>query len=246
MKLVLLGTAGYHPNETRHTLCAMIPEVGVILDAGTGIFRARDRLCTPFLDVLLTHAHLDHVVGLTYLFDILWEKSIDRVTVHGSAATLAAIRDHLLAEPLFPVPLPCEYQTLERQVALAGGGNATWFPLVHPGGAVGYRLAWPGHSLAFVTDTTAAPDADYVRQIEGVDLLIHECNFADREHQWAKKTGHSHTTPVAQVAKAAGVGRVVLVHSNPLVPGLDECELATARRIFPDVVAGSDLMEIEF
>ena len=41
MKLLLLGTSGYHPSEQRQTACLMLPEVGIVLDAGTGFFRVR-------------------------------------------------------------------------------------------------------------------------------------------------------------------------------------------------------------
>ena len=58
---LFLGTAGYHPSETRHTSCLMLPEVGVVLDAGSGMFRVRDLLTTKTLDIFLSHAHLDHV-----------------------------------------------------------------------------------------------------------------------------------------------------------------------------------------
>ena len=30
MKLVLLGTTGYHPNDRRQTACMMLPEIGVV------------------------------------------------------------------------------------------------------------------------------------------------------------------------------------------------------------------------
>ena len=40
MKIVLLGTTGYHPSERRHTPCMLIAESGVMLDAGTAMFRA--------------------------------------------------------------------------------------------------------------------------------------------------------------------------------------------------------------
>ena len=53
MKLLILGSTGYHPNELRHTACFMLPEVGVVLDAGTGMFRVRDHLVTPELRYLL-------------------------------------------------------------------------------------------------------------------------------------------------------------------------------------------------
>ena len=67
MRLHFLGTAGYHPNRRRDTACLMIPEAGILLDAGTGIFRARDLIGTPTLDIFLSHVHLDHSVGLTFL-----------------------------------------------------------------------------------------------------------------------------------------------------------------------------------
>ena len=69
MQLHLLGTTGYHPNDQRHTACMMLPEIGVVLDAGTAMFRVRDRLCTKTLDIFLTHAHLDHIVCTAQAFD---------------------------------------------------------------------------------------------------------------------------------------------------------------------------------
>ena len=70
--------------------------------------------------------------------------------------------------------------------------------------------------MAYVTDTTAKPDAPYIKEIRGVDLLVHECYFADDQTAWADKTGHSHTAAVARVARQASVGRLLLVHINPL------------------------------
>ena len=246
MKLVLLGTTGYHPNDRRHTACFMLPEVGVVLDAGTAMYRVYDYLATPELDIFLTHAHLDHIVGLTFLFDILRDQNVNRVTVHGEPLKLTAIREHLLSPLIFPVALPCEYQSLAPQVALPKGGTLTHFPLKHPGSSIGYRLDWPGHSLAYVTDTVAELDVPYIEAIRGVDVLVHECYFPDSFRDMALLTGHSHTTPVAQVAQQAGVGRLVLVHVNPQSNAADPIGLETARAIFPKTVIGEDLMEIEF
>jgi ribonuclease Z len=246
MKLLFLGTAGYHPSETRHTSCLMLPEIGVVLDAGSGMFRVRDRLQTKTLDIFLSHAHLDHIWGVSFLFDVCYGKDMERVTVHAEAAKLAAVQSHLLAEVLFPAKLPFAAAPLTEPVPLAGGGRLVHFPLDHPGGSVGFRLEWPGRTMAYITDTTARTDSPYIENIRGVDLLVHECNFADSQHEWAEKTGHSCLTSVLKLAKAGGVGRLVLTHIDPLADGDDPVDLAAAHELFPKTVIARDLLEVEF
>jgi len=245
MKLHLLGTGGYHPSDRRQTACLMLPEVGVVLDAGTGFYRVGEQLCTDELDIFLTHAHLDHVVGITYLFDVIRARPLRRITVHAEAAKLAAVREHLLNEALFPATPPCEFRVLASEVSLALGGRLTHFAVEHPGGAVGFRLDWPQRSMAYVTDTTAAPTAGYLEAIRGVDLLVHECNFSDEQAEQAARWGHSSLGEVARLALAAGVGQLVLAHIDPMAddPPLD---LEFARKIFLPTTVASDRQQIVF
>lgn len=247
MKLILLGTAGYHPTERRHTSCLMLPEAGVVLDAGSGMFRIRDRIQTRTLDIFLSHAHLDHIVGLTFLLDVLSKKKLDRATVHALPEKLAAIDEHLFSEQIFPVKIPCQMRPLAPNVPLEGGGVLRHFPLVHPGGSVGMRLDWPNHSLAYVTDTnTPGAKATYVNDIRGVDLLVHECYFPDGFEQIAEQTGHCCATQVAEVARAAGAKRLLLSHINANYDDEKSIGLAGIRAIFPKAELALDKMEVEF
>ena len=246
MKLILLGTGGYFPTSRRHTACLMLPEVGVVLDAGSGMCRIASQLQTERLDVFLSHAHLDHISGLTYLVNLVPAKVLARTTVHGDTAKLAAIREHLFAEPIFPVAPPFHFAPLVDLCALPNGGMLKHVPLVHPGGSLGFRLDWPGHSLAYITDTTADVDAEYVEKIRGVDLLVHEAYFAEDVDNMPANTGHSSLMQVAKVAAVANVGRLVITHIDPQIEDDSAFDLAAARRVFASVEIGIDGMELEF
>jgi len=246
MRLILLGTTGYHPNDRRHTACMMLPQAGVVLDAGTAMFRVRDHLITPTMDIFLTHAHLDHVVGLTFLFDVLYDKQMDYVRIHAEVDKIAAITRHVFSEDIFPAMVPADFVPLADTVCLPDGGVVTHFPLAHPGGSVGYRIDWPNHSLAYVTDTTADPGAPYVEAIRGVDVLLHEGYFTDEHVDWADKTGHSCVTQTVQVARAADVGRLILIHTNPLAVDDRAYRIDEMRAIFPATEMGVDNMVVEF
>lgn len=149
MQLQFLGTAGYHPSETRHTSCYFLPESGILLDAGTGMFRLPSRLQTDTLDILLSHAHLDHVVGLTFLLGILYQRPVATVRVWGERAKLDAVRTLLGSELIFPIALPVTWHAIDENKSetasplSVAGTTVTWRPQEHPGGSVAYRIEWP-------------------------------------------------------------------------------------------------------
>lgn len=250
MKIILLGTGGYHPNELRQTACLLIPDWGLMFDAGTATFRVAPRLKTRELDIFLSHAHLDHIVGLTYLLAPMVLKEVDAVRVHATERVIEAVQTHLFAEAVFPVIPAFDWRPLTgSSQSLGSGRTIAWQPLPsHPGTSMAYRLNWTDahggrKSLAYVTDTTV--DGSYAEFIRGVDLLIHECYFADDSQGWAEKTGHSHTAEVLELARDAGVGRLVLTHVNVRELGLDPVGLSAMSTIFPKTVVATDGMEIE-
>ena len=246
MRLTFLGTGGYHPNERRHTACLFLPEHGLVFDAGTAFFRVQERLETDTLDVFLTHPHLDHVCGLTFFLVPVLRGDVSRVRVFGTRETLAAVRQHIFAEPIFPVDPPFDWCELpvDGDMQIADGGRMTWVPLKHPGGSLGYRIDWPDRSLAYITDTTAP--GNYLAFIRDVDVLIHECYFPDDMAEWAEKTGHSAATAVAKVARDSGARRLYLVHADPQRPEDDPVGMDSIREIFHNSELAEDLQQIEF
>jgi ribonuclease BN (tRNA processing enzyme) len=81
--------------------------------------------------------------------------------------------------------------------------------------------------MAYVTDTTSRPTSDYWKVVEGVDWLVHECNFTDSQQEFAELTGHSWSSAVLENAHRFGISRLVLTHLNPMAIGTDPLKLST-------------------
>lgn len=235
MNLHCLGTAGYHPSETRHTSCYVLPGSGVVLDAGTGLFRLAPLMQTRTLDILLSHAHLDHVFGLTFLLGVAHQRSvaghpIETIRVWGQSNKLDAIQTHLLSDFLFPAPLPIQWNAIDELDAFVihpirvdgtpgEPVTVTWRTQTHPGQSVAYRLE-SGTSpatrcMVYATDTTGANDQATLAWMSNADLLLHECNFRSDQQEWAEKTGHCWLLKVAEICDQTQPRQVVLTHVDP-------------------------------
>jgi ribonuclease Z len=255
MKLIVLGSKGYRANDLGHTACYAILELGLTLDAGTGLYRMFDYLGDDGFDVYLSHDHRDHTMGLTWVWHIFWKRAtLEAMAGEGptdAGAILAAlgeagpkVRVHLAPEHMpnvqyllekFRDRTLIEYVPLEPTQELAGGARISAFPVDHRKGELcfGFRVDTSGGSLAYVTDTYGEPGARYAQAIRGVDVLLHVCCFWDSDAVFARKVGQSHITPVARLAAEAQVVRLVLIHLNPLRPEHGEPELERAYPIFP-------------
>ena len=88
-------------------------------------------------------------------------------------------------------------------------------------------------SYAYCSDT--AP-CDNSMQLKDVDLLYHEATFADSEKERAAQTMHSTARQAAQVAKDAGVKRLLIGHYSSRYDTPDALQ-EEAREIFPETTA---------
>jgi len=247
MKIEFFGTAGYHPNAERHTSSSYIedasPEAGFVLDAGTGLFRLINRPLPPELYIFLSHAHLDHVAGLTYLYNVLNGKK-SKLTVIGSDKTLRVVRESLFDSPLFPLKWTYDTRTIvSGEKFEVAGVKVSCFDLTHPGGCLAFRFDWPDRSLAYVTDTLG--DGRYIDFIRDVDLLVHERNFSDDLQAIAAISGHCTSTEIVNVARASGAKRLALTHFNPLT-NTDPLEEDALRDQLPGVISARDGLVVEF
>lgn len=68
----------------------------------------------------------------------------------------------------------------------------------------------PARSFAYCSDTMYSKDV--IPHIRGVNLLYHEATYLHESHQKAKDYQHSTAQEAAQIAKGAGVGKLLLGH----------------------------------
>ena len=228
-----LGTERYGGNTSCIEVRGPDHTETIVLDAGSGI-RPLGLGLDPSVrrvDVLLTHLHMDHILGLGF-FNPLFAPDME-VHIWGPSSTTLGLRDRLaryLSPPLFPVrirELPCNL--VLHDVPLGRFDlprvEVTAALVCHPGPTVGYRLD-DGHGVVtFLPDHEPAlgvahfPDAPRWTSgydlAAGADLLIHDAQYDEAEYAERVGWGHSTIAHAVTFAEATGVGRLVAFHHDP-------------------------------
>jgi ribonuclease Z len=137
--LTFLGTSASVPSAERNHPALLVEAAGkrVLIDCGEGTQRQLLRSGAGFrrLDrILLTHAHLDHVLGVPGLFSTLGlRQQSDATTVHGGRGTLDIVIRMLAGLwGAGRAPIPVEFGPLiEGLVIDAGDFAIACFPVRH-------------------------------------------------------------------------------------------------------------------
>ncbi len=112
---------------------------------------------------------------------------------------------------------------------------------VHAAELVGPSRA--GRRVVITGDTR--PCAATREASANADLLVHESTFGDEESQRARETGHSTAREAAELARDAGVRRLVLTHlSARYTRDVSELE-KESRSVFPPSTIARDGMEVD-
>ncbi|SFH94455.1 ribonuclease Z [Bradyrhizobium sp. cf659] len=137
--LTFLGTSASVPSAERNHPALLVEAAGkrILIDCGEGTQRQLLRSGAGFrrLDrILLTHAHLDHVLGIPGLFSTLGlRQNSDVMTIHGGPDTLDIVIRMLAGRwGAGRAPIPVEFAALtEGKFIDAGDFTIDCFPVRH-------------------------------------------------------------------------------------------------------------------
>jgi phosphoribosyl 1,2-cyclic phosphodiesterase len=236
----------------------------LVLDAGTGARKLGDALLAggggPVdATFLLSHLHWDHIQGLPFFVPAYLPAT--RLQIVGSAHGVMGLREalsHQMTAPVFPVRLDdlgAELRFREAksgEVFDVGEAKVRVAKLNHPGGVLAYRIEHEGQSIVYATDTEhyACVDPALRTLAEGADVLVYDAQYTPEEYRGdsgRSKVGWGHSTYVAgaELARAAGVSRLVLFHHDPQRNDAAVADVERrARELFTPSVAAREGMEI--
>jgi len=231
LNLIPLGINGFFPSHNRQTACYMIQngQTIIILDAGTGIARLIEPELKKIVDeakkinIILSHYHLDHIVGLSYLPGICQSKAVSLFApVYPLIETKLCPEDilyRLLSKPIYSLNLNDLGITIIpiRDNFNIDGLHISVRPQKHPSGSIGIRI---NNSLAYITDTIV--DYATVDFTKNVHLLLHETWLTDLEAQTSieadgalAKEKHSWVSGVKKIATLSNVTILAPIHHQP-------------------------------
>ncbi|MBR6380962.1 MAG: MBL fold metallo-hydrolase [Lachnospiraceae bacterium] len=230
MQFTVLGARGSIPisrpefrNYGCATSCYHVEACGehLFLDAGNGLVHAP--LCTnKHAHILLTHPHLDHLVGLPFFPGMMDPQML--IEIYGSTRDGQTVRDYvdrLYSPPYWPCrvdayPSEVRFHELEEELWI-GDIRVIKAASCHPGGSDLLRVEAEGKSIVYATDFEPSDGAGerLTEFSKDADLLLYDGQYTEVEFEARKGFGHSTPMLALKTMQGSGAKRVMVVHHDP-------------------------------
>ena len=294
IEIVFLGTSASAPSIHRGLSAQVVMHKNYrfLVDCGEGTQRQilKSGLGFKRLNrILLTHGHLDHILGLGGLLSTFarWE-AMERIEIYGGAWALERVYDLVFGVVLRGAKPAVDIELIEIKPGVILDDETfevIAFPVIHRGPSLGYlfrekprrpflvkqaealgvpsgpergRLVAgepvlldngrliepeevlgpekPGPSLVHVGDVGVTKDLK--EYVAGVDMLVIEATYLQRDKDMAYRFGHATAAQVARLAQDAGAHQLVLTHVSRRYR---ESQIAReAQDIFPQTIVARD------
>lgn len=241
MSIRVLGCSGSIAAGCRTT--AFLLGDDVLIDAGTGIGDLTLDELAGIDHVVLSHSHLDHVLGVPLLADSVMRRrgsSRPPITVHGLPDTLQALRTHIFNGAIWPdfTRLPSREQPILRlqpfhtgDVLRFGARQIEVLPALHTVPAVGFAVLGQSGSWVFTGDTAPNPALWARLATLKVSTLVIETAFRNDEQALAGVSRHLH--PAALGRELQQFDQPAAVYVTHIKPGELDAVMAEIAALDP-------------
>ncbi len=231
MNIRVLGCSGAIAAGYKTT--AFLLDDDVLIDAGTGVGDLPLDALAAVDHILLSHSHLDHVLGIPLLADAVLRLRVAAgrppIQVHALPETLAALRQHIFNGVIWPdfTALPTAEAPVLSMHAFQigdrlelGGRVIEVLSAVHTVPAVGFAVdagAAAGHAHWVFTGDTG-PNPALWRRLADLRLshLVIETAFSDDEIEVAHVSQHLCPSDLGhELGQLAGSVDVRITHIKP-------------------------------
>lgn len=212
MKLYFLGVNGWKPLRNQ-TSCFLLETDNnlIILDAGTGLAylqRYKDILDRyDEINLILSHYHLDHVIGLTYISSLFKDKVLN---IYAPGKSVYGERAECILKRLLEVNFSARpLKKLAKEVHVIDYNSN--FNI----GKDKVEITAQDHTAPSfeikVGDIIYATDTKLKKPLKSAKFLLHECWNADKN----KYSEHTSLEEIIETIDLENYVNVYLIHQNP-------------------------------
>nr|WP_285222466.1 MULTISPECIES: 3',5'-cyclic-nucleotide phosphodiesterase [unclassified Halomonas] len=201
------------------------------MDAGTGVNRLSNEQMSGLKNILLTHAHIDHIASLPLLIDSLFESLVSRrqaLTVYALPDVIKALQTHIFNHVIWPdfTQLPSPEHPVLRYMPLTHWHMYTFddtvsvtpFPVTHGVPTCGYWISSPTGAVAFSGDTGLSDiTIQSLNRLGALDTLVIECAFPNDLDCLAESAYHLTPQRLAELVNRVAIPpkKLLITHLKP-------------------------------
>ena len=187
------------PSPRQHLSCFIIND-SVSIDAGSLAMGTNLEQKQKIRNVVLTHAHLDHIAGLPLFVDDLFANLTEPVRIHAESEVIEILERDIFNWDIYPRFSELsnenggvmEYVAFERgREFCVGDLNFIAVGVNHKVPAVGFIVSDEKTSFAISSDTAEMDEFWHaVNNVKRLDALLIECAFPDQLYDLAQASHH--------------------------------------------------------
>jgi cAMP phosphodiesterase len=225
LRISVLGCGGSRGIGSRPT--GFLIDKNLLLDSGTVSEVLTLEACAQIDNILITHAHIDHICDLPFLIEAVFDLRKEPVFLYAIREVIESLATHLLNGDIWPdfsrIPNSKEarlsYRALKPLESLEIGSYTVLpIPVNHTVPSVGYLIDDGETAFAFTGDTYLTNLFwESVQEYERLRAVIIETSFPNRLEEMARIT--KHLTPELLAGELEKLGRgdveIYVTHLKP-------------------------------